>query len=97
MRAFWSVKEAGGVQNGPLRESGIWMLQFLSKLNKQYLIWKLTSLAKIWDLSEVTEAQSLASGGFGSDRGQNEKILDENPKITNFCVTEILSTSKESL
>ena len=33
MRAFWSVKEAGGVQNGPLRESGLWMLQFSSKLN----------------------------------------------------------------
>ena len=36
---------------------------------------KLTSSAKIWDLSEATEAQSLASGGFGSDRGQNEKNL----------------------
>ena len=26
-----------------------------------------------------------------------KKILDENPKITNFCVTEVLYTSKESL
>ena len=44
----------------------------------------------------MTEAHSLASGGFGSDRGQNEKILGENPKITNFCLTEMLYTSKES-
>ena len=28
---------------------------------------------RYWDLSEVTEAHSLASGGFGGDRGQNEK------------------------
>ena len=62
-----------GVQNGPLRENGLWMLQFLSKLNKQYLIWKLTYSAKIWDLIEVAEAHTLASGGTGSDRGQNEK------------------------
>ena len=33
----------------------------------------------------VTEANSLASEGFGSDRGQNEKkILGENFKIANF-------------
>ena len=78
MRAFWSVKDAGGVQKWPLRDSGLWMLQFSSKLNNQYPIWKLTSSAKIWDLSKVTEAHSLASGGFGSDRGQNEKNWGEN-------------------
>ena len=96
MRAFWSVKEAGGGQNDPLRDSGLWMLQFLPQINKQYLIWKLTSSAKIWDLSEVTEAHSLASGGFGSDRGQNEKILGENSKIVSFWPREMLYTSKES-
>ena len=26
-----------------------------------------------WDLSEVAEAHTLASGGIGSDQGQNEK------------------------
>ena len=35
-------------------------------------------------VSEVTEVKM-------------KKILDENPKITNFCVTEMLYTSKESL
>ena len=45
------------------------------QLNKQYLIWKLTYSAKIWDLIEVAEAHTLASGGTGSDRGQNEKKL----------------------
>ena len=49
------------------------MLQFSSKLKKHYLIWKLTSSAKIWDLIKVAEAHTLASGGIGSDRGQNEK------------------------
>jgi hypothetical protein len=49
------------------------MVQLSSQLNKQYLIWKLTSSAEIWDLGEVTEAHSLASAGFGSDQGQNEK------------------------
>ena len=75
MRAFWSVKDAGGVQKCPVRDGGLWMLQFSSKLNKQYLIWKLTSSAKIWDLIEVAEAHTLASGGIGSDWGQNEKNL----------------------
>ena len=65
------------------------MLLFSSQLNKQYLIWKQTSSAKIWDLSEVTEAHSLALGGFRSDQGQNEKILGENPKITNFSLREM--------
>ena len=31
--------------------------------------------AKIRDLIEVSEVDSLASGGFGNDRGQNEKNL----------------------
>ena len=75
MRAFWSVKDAGGVQKCPVRDGDLWMLQFSSKLNKQYLIWKLTSSAKIWDLIEVAEAHTLASGGIGSDWGQNEKNL----------------------
>jgi hypothetical protein len=73
MRAFWSVKEAGVVQRCPVRDSGLWMLQFSFQLNKQYLIWKLKSSAKIWDLSEVIEAHSLASGGFGIVQGQKEK------------------------
>jgi hypothetical protein len=89
MQAFWSVKDAGGVRKWLLSNSGLWMLQFSSQLNKQYLIWKLTSSAKIWDLSKVTDAHSLASEGFKSDQGQNEKILCENPKITNFCLTEL--------
>ena len=72
---FGQLRRRGGVQNDPLRDSGLWMLQFLSQLNKQCLIWKLTSLAKIWDLSEVTEAHSLASEHFRSERGQNEKNL----------------------
>ena len=33
----------------------------------------MTFSAKIRDLSEVTEAHSLASGGFGSYKGQNEE------------------------
>ena len=45
---------------------------------KQYLIWKLTSSAKIWDLIEVAEAHTLASGGIGSDQGQNENNLRQN-------------------
>ena len=90
MGAFWSVKDVwGGGQKCPLRDSGLWMLQFSSQHNKQYFIWKLTFSAKIWDISEVAEAHSLASGGFGSDQGQREKILDENPKITNFWLTEM--------
>ena len=68
--SYWG---GGGVQNGPLRERGLWMLQFSFKLNKQYLIWKLTYSAKIWDLIEVAEAHTLASGGIGSDWGQNKK------------------------
>ena len=55
------------------RESGLWMLQFSFKLNKQYFIWKLIYSAKIWDLIEVAEAHTLASEGIGSDRGQNKK------------------------
>ena len=77
MRDFWSVKDAGGpgVQKCPVSDSGLWMLQFS---------------AKIKDLSEVTEAHGLASEGFGSDRGQNEKkIWGENSRITNFGLTEM--------
>ena len=59
----------------PLRDSGLWMLQFSFQHNKQYFIWKLTFSAKIWDIGEVAEAHSLASGGFGSDQGQSEKNL----------------------
>jgi hypothetical protein len=51
------------------------MLQFSFQHNKQYFIWKLTFSAKIWDIGEVAEAHSLASGGFGSDQGQSEKNL----------------------
>ena len=43
---------------------------------------------KILDLSEVTEAHNLATGGFESDL-QMKKIVGENPKITNFCLTEM--------
>ena len=75
MRAFWSVKDAGGGQNDPLRDSGLWTLQFWYWSNKHCFIWKLASSAKIWDLIEVAEAHSLASGGIGSDQGQNEKNL----------------------
>ena len=44
------------------------------QLNKQYLIWKLTSLAKIWNLSEVTEAHSVDLKGVKNDRGENENL-----------------------
>ena len=37
MQAFLSVKDAGGVQKWPLRNSGLWMLQFLSQFKKKYL------------------------------------------------------------
>ena len=43
---------------------------------------------KIWDLIEVAETYTLASGGFQSDQGQNEKIFLENSKIANFLLTE---------
>ena len=70
MRDFWSVKDAGGVQKCPVRDSRLWMLQFS---------------AKIKDLSEVTEAHGLASEGFRSDRGQNGKNLRRiDPKNSNF-------------
>jgi hypothetical protein len=36
------------------------------------------SLVEIYNLSEASEALSLASGSRGSDQGQNEKV-----KITN--------------
>ena len=52
-------------------------------------MWKLTFSAKVWDIDEVAEAHSLASGGFGSDRGQSENTLDKNPKIANFWLTEM--------
>ena len=71
-------------QKCPVRDSSLWMLQFLSQINKQYLKWKLTSSAKTWDLSEVTEAHSLASGGFRRDRGQNEKNLRQKLAILGF-------------
>ena len=46
--------------------------------------------AKIWDLIEVAEAYTLDLGGFGNDRGQNEKqILKENYQIANFWLTEM--------
>ena len=67
MWAFWPVKEAGwGVWGGGGGGGGgggakVPTERFVSQLNKQYLIWKLTSSVKIWDLSEVTEAHSLAS------------------------------------
>ena len=57
------------------KESMLVLKKIIPQINKQYLISKLTSSAKIRDLSEVTEAHSLASGGFGSDWGQNEKNL----------------------
>ena len=37
----WSIRDAD-----PLRDSGLRMLQFLSHLNKQYFMSKLTSTAK---------------------------------------------------
>ena len=80
MRAFLSVKEArgGGFQNDPLGDTGLWMLQFSSQLNKQYIIWKLKSSATIWGLSEVTEAHSLAQ------EVKMKKILGEVSKIVSF-------------
>ena len=32
---------------------------------------------KIWDLIEVAETYTLASGGFQSDQGQNEKSFSK--------------------
>ena len=53
-----------------------WNFLWCHFLGPEYwIVWKLTSSAKIWDLSVVTEAHTLASGGFKSDRGQNEKNL----------------------
>ena len=71
--AIWAVKEAGWDQCVLFLDNGLWWPQFSFKLHKQYLIWKLTFSAKFWNLSEVIEAYSLASGGYRSDRGQNEK------------------------
>ena len=51
---------------------------FKLELHKQYLIWKLKFSAKIFSLSEVIEAYGLASGGYESDQGQNEKNLRWN-------------------
>ena len=79
MWTFWSVKDAEGGQS------------ILMSNSSHYISTKIFHMkpsAKIWDFSEVTEAHSLASEGFGSDQGQNEKILGENPKITNFWLTE---------
>ena len=73
MRAFWSVKEAGGDQSVPFPDNGLLWPQFSFKLHKQYLLWKLTYLAKFWNLSEVIEAHSLASGGYGSDEVKMKK------------------------
>ena len=39
------------------------------------------------DIIKFAEAYTLASGGFGNDGGQNEKILGENSKIANFLIT----------
>ncbi len=74
----------------------LWMLQFSSKLNKQYFIWKLRSLPKIWHPIEVTEVKIAASRGRQSGQGQDEKKFDENSKIRNFWATKVLYTSKES-
>ena len=51
MRAFEPVKDAGGGSKWPTESSGLWMLQFSSQLNKQYLIWKLTFSTKILGLN----------------------------------------------
>lgn len=42
------------------------------------------SLVEIYNLSEASEALSLASGSRGSDQGQNEKV-----KITNYLKSTI--------
>ena len=75
-------------QNDPLRDSVLWTLQFWS--NKHCFIWELASSAKIWDLIEVAEAHSLASGGIGSDRGQTKKKSEAK------ILTETQYTSKEA-
>ena len=81
---FGPLRRRGGGQNDPLRDSRLWTLQFWYWSNKHCFIWKLASSAKIWDLIEVAEAHSLASGGIGSDRGQMKKIWVENPKNCQF-------------
>ena len=88
-RLFGQLRRRGGDQSVPFSDNGLWWPQFSFKLHKQYLIWKLTFSAKFWNLSEVIEAYSLASGGYRIDRGQNEKKIGENCKITNFWLTEM--------
>ena len=77
MRAFWSVKEAGGDQSVPSSDNGLWWPQFSFKLHKQYLIWKLTFSAKVWYPIEVVEVQIAASGGCWSGQGPGEKKFDK--------------------
>ena len=94
MQAFWSLKDAGGWGGPKVPTKRLWSLDasiFIpaQQTIKQYFMWKLTFSAKIWDIDEVAEAHSLASGGFGSDRGQSENTLDKNPKIANFWLTEM--------
>ena len=73
MQDIWSVKEAGGGSKCPILGNRLWRLQFLSKLHKQYPIWKLRYFPKIWYLIEVAEVEIAASGGRQSGRGQDVK------------------------
>ena len=72
-----------------MADNGLWRLQLGYKSNKKCLVWKLTSSAKIWDLSEVTEAYSLASKGYSklpNNRAARLSILDikENKRSATF-------------
>ena len=92
MRAIWAVKEAGGDQSVPFSDNGLWWPQFSFKLHKQYLIWKLTYLAKIWypiemGPIEIAEVEIAASGGRRSGQGPGEKKFDQkfgNPQILSY-------------
>ena len=68
---FGQLRRRG--QSVPFSNNGLWWPQFLFKLHKQYLIWKLTYSAKIWNLSEVIEAHSLASEGYGMTKVKMKK------------------------
>ena len=97
MRAFWSVKDAGGskMTHWEIAVSGCSNFHSSSTNITSYESWHFqlkfeTSVRSlkliVWpqEVSEVTEVKI-------------KKILGENPKITNFCLTEMLYTSKESL
>ena len=58
------------------------------QVNKQYFIWKLVSLAKIWDPIDIAEVKIWASSGCPSGQVQEKKKCFTLSKIFNFWVTK---------